>query len=90
MKAVDDFLSSKKEFTSVTLVKDGKPQFDHVYIPFPGSDFTDRTLTMLYDISVVLPEGIRFGYVWGAATISENTIGDPNVIFERQVVGNTR
>ena len=47
-------------------------------------------MKMLYDISKILPDGVRYAYDAGDLQISFNTIGDPQLIFDPQQLGNTR
>ena len=56
----------------------------------PDNGLAPRIFTLMCDMSIALPDGIRFGYEWGGRTIAFNTIGDPALIFERQEAGNTR
>jgi hypothetical protein len=64
--------------------------FDNVPTIHQGTDFVARMEKLMFDVSVVLPDDVNFGYAWGSNQISFNTIGDPNIILVHQDPGNTR
>ena len=64
--------------------------FHHTHLIFPGGDYTSKMMKILYDISRILPDGVRYAYEAGDGQISFNTIGDPQLIFDPQELGNTR
>ena len=92
--AVDAYLDDTTRFQEHTNIHTIPPQVEgegNILIDrLPDNGLAPRIFTLMRDVSVVLPDGIRFGYEWGGRTIAFNTIGDPALMFDRQEACNTR